>query len=655
MILRLTVVAAAVALLAPPAAFAHAFLVRSEPSAQATVRVAPSRVLLVFDEGVSPSRIDVTGTNGASVLGGKPHTVKGAQNEIVVPLRPNLPNGGYVVHWSEVDVDDGHLISGVFGFGVGEAAPAVHSSSGSNFRLGDAVGRWLMLLGLLVAAGLVVFRRVVLRGVSTRRLDAVAAFAAAVAACGAAILLAREPGPLTTRFDRTTLAGAIVAALAACIGFAALRLRRLRPLAEVGMLALLALPTLDGHAIAPGVNHFLSVPSDLVHVAAASVWIGGVLALVALVPAEEAHAAVRRFAPLALAAVAALALTGVLRALSELRSVSQLVTTSYGETILVKSVLFASLVAAAALARGRPRRPGLAVEAGLLFTLVAAVAVLVGLRPGRDVPRAAAAQPAAAFVTAAEAGTYAVGVALVPASADVDATATVLGIEGPASGLDVAFQTGGKRVVASPCGAGCYRASLPVEVPRDLSVEVRRPGARPAHAKLVVPQLWPAPSGAEILGEVNRVFRSLRTLTVISRLASTPTNATTTIYRMAAPNRLSGVEEGTGAAEVIIGAKRWDRDSATSPWQESPAFPVRQPSLPWPPAVRDVHIVGQGVVAGSPVWILSFVDPRTPAWFRIAVDKRTARTLSMDMIATAHFMHEDYRRFDQPTPVRPPR
>lgn len=638
-----------VTLAAPASASAHAFLVRSIPAAHAVLRASPTRVLLVFDEGVVPAHVAVTDAAGRSVAAGRASQPSGKQTQIVVPLRPGLPKGGYVVRWSEVDRDDGHLISGIFSFGVGTGAPAVHGSSGSSLRAGDAAARWLMLLGLLVAAGVVCFRRAVWRH-ADRRFAVAAAAATAVAAAGAAILLARQPTFLATRFDETTLAGAIVAASAALLWLSTLRFPAALVAADAVTLALLALPTLDGHAVAPGRPHALTVPSDLIHVTGAAVWIGGVFALLALVPRADLGAAVRRFAPLAIGAVAAIAVTGVLRALVELHAVSQLWSTSYGRAILVKSGLFIGVLSLAALARGRPGARGIAGESVVLFALVAAVAVLVGLRPGRDVPPAPVPAGPPPFVTAAEVGPYAVAVSLVPAGPSVAATATVLGLDGPVRGLHLRIGVAGRTVAATACGSGCYRAALPVARPTRLTVTVGSTTSR-----FRTPDLWPAPSAGPALAKATATVRRLRTLTVRSRLASAPGNVTTTIYRMQAPNRISGVERRSGAAEIIVGGRRWDRDSAHGAWQESEAVPVRQPSVPWPPVVRDVHLVGDRIVRGRRAALVSFMDPSTPAWFTVAVDEATGRPLFMDMTATAHFMHEEYRGFDAPLSIRPPR
>jgi copper transport protein len=625
-------------------ASAHAFLIRSDPAAGTSVKTAPARVLLEFDEAVAAAHITVTNADGESVRSGR--VTQPEKTQISIPLKPNLGRGGYVVRWSEVDEDDGHRISGAFGFGVDAPAPSVNTQGGSDFRPGDATTRWLLLIGLLVGSGVVIFRRFIWRPVRVERFVVASAVALGLAAVAAGILLALQPDAFATRFEKVTFAGSIVALVAALLLFASLLWRPVLVVADVLALALLALPTLDGHAVAPGVSHWLSVPSDLVHVTGAAVWIGGVFSLLLLAPRE----AVRRFVPFAGAAVVAIAVTGVLRAITELSSVSQLGTTSYGKAILVKSALFLAVVTLAAIARGRPGRTSMAVEGVLLFALVAAVAVLIGLRPGRDQLAQAAAPTEPAFVTAAPVGTYAVGVSLSQASDGVRADATVLGIDGPASGLDVTIAVNGKAQKGEDCGDGCYSVVAPVQQPSSLMVQVGR-----EKATFRTPELWPAPSAGTAVTAATRYFQTLHSVTIDSTLASSPTNATKTIYKMAAPNKLFGIEPTNGAAEIIIGARRWDRDSATSKWEASPAVPVRQPSTPWPPGFRYAHYAGDETVKGTTLSVVTFYDPLTPAWFTIHLDPNTGRTYAMDMIATAHFMREDYRNFDKPLAIVPPK
>jgi copper transport protein len=149
-----------------------------------------------------------------------------------------------------------------------------------------------------------------------------------------------------------------------------------------------------GHALDPG-RSWLEVPVDILHVTAAAVWVGGLFALVVVVPREGmppdiVGRAARRFSTYALAAVIAVALTGAVRALAELSSLSQLWTTGYGRAILAKTAIFAVLLGLGAVSRATVRegagrlRNVVRVELMLALALVVAVAILTSLRPGRS-------------------------------------------------------------------------------------------------------------------------------------------------------------------------------------------------------------------------------------------------------------------------------
>ncbi|HEX3617143.1 MAG TPA: hypothetical protein VHU61_11440, partial [Solirubrobacteraceae bacterium] len=68
----------------------------------------------------------------------------------------------------------------------------------------------------------------------------------------------------------------------------------------------------------------------------------------------------------------------------------------------------------------------------------------------------------------------------------------------------------------------------------------------------------------------------------------------------------------------------------------------------------DAHVLRVARVHGRAVWVVSFLDPLTPAWFTLWVDSRSFQTLRLEMIATAHFMHNSNGRFNAPTSVEPP-
>src|SRR6185437_15003429 len=116
---------------------------------------------------------------------------------------------------------------------------------------------------------------------------------------------------------------------------------------------------------------------DVAHLAAAALWIGGVLQIT-LAARDTRVALIRRFTPFAIGAVALLGASGVVRAFNELSSVHQIWTTGYGRALLVKTALFALLLVLGWL------RTTVALELVLFAVVIGAVAVLTNVRPGRD-------------------------------------------------------------------------------------------------------------------------------------------------------------------------------------------------------------------------------------------------------------------------------
>jgi copper transport protein len=182
---------------------------------------------------------------------------------------------------------------------------------------GLRVVAWLVLGGvLLVGAGS--------RTVAVLR-------PAAVGAAG----VAPAPGP----------SRGVLAALAVPVGF------------------LLLSPALAGHATT---LHPVAVllPLDVVHVTAMSVWVGGLVMLLfvlpgatrRLAPPERSRllaAVLVRFSPIALACVAALLITGVTQALIDMGGLSHLFDTPFGRAVVIKFVLLMALIALGAVNRRR--------------------------------------------------------------------------------------------------------------------------------------------------------------------------------------------------------------------------------------------------------------------------------------------------------------
>jgi copper transport protein len=624
------------ALVLPAAAGAHANLVGSVPADGAALVSAPREARFVFDDVVRRTGgIRAVGSDGSSVLGGRPEVVGG--RTLVVPLS-RLGRGDYTVLWRVLS-DDGHTEAGVVTFSVGTnappGAPALTASARPAAR--DVISRWLFFSGLLVVAGGGLFRL----AVGPARIGVLLP---AFVACflGASGLLPHQ-GAFASRFAGAYAVAAVIAALGATLAAVALVDARAAAPAWAAGLLLLPLPSIAGHAIDAGRPRF-ELAVDVLHLAAAAVWVGGLVQLALALRARQPGVA-RRFSAVALISVVVLSATGVVRALSELSRVSQVWTTGYGRLLIVKTALLGLLVVLGWLNRYRllPRGDAPALERSvraelvLIAGLVVAVSILTDARPGRDhlarasTPLAEAKPPlppAGAVVAAREDGANAVALAAEPLKARV----TVFGPNGlGVDGLQVTIA--GKA--ASPCGSGCYER----DGPHPTSVPVTIGGRQ-----LVFPVPRDAPSAAALVARATRVFGRLHSVTYLEDLASSPQNRIVSTFTLEAPNRFRYRIRGRGSA-TVIGARRWDGCVASQTVAQSQPTPI------WQGPVTNAHVLAR---TGRDD-VVSFLNPTVPAWFTVRLDRRTLRPRELRMTATAHFMRHTYTAFNAPRKIFPPK
>ncbi|MBJ7451506.1 MAG: copper resistance protein CopC/CopD, partial [Blastococcus sp.] len=301
---------------------------------------------------------------------------------VTVPLRPDLADGGYLVTYRIVSADS-HPVQGAFSFVVGEGELVAASPEGPIAdRLVEGaqqVARTAGFAGIAFAVGVpVLVLLCVPGGWSSHRLRRLSTWGAGTAA-GTAVLLFLLQGPYTagsgfgSLLDPSLLSATADStagwALLARAVLAVALLFALRPawrregppevpeLAAAGVFAVgLALATAaTGHAVA-GSWPALAIGVTAVHVAAMSVWLGGLVAmlLVVLRPYEEDDdfaEAMRRFSRVAFVAVAALVVTGILQSVRELGSPTAFVDTVYGRLLMAKLTFFVVVLGAAGVSR----------------------------------------------------------------------------------------------------------------------------------------------------------------------------------------------------------------------------------------------------------------------------------------------------------------
>jgi hypothetical protein len=271
--------------------------------------------------------------------------------------------------------------------------------------------------------------------------------------------------------------------------------------------------------------------------------------------------------------------------------------------------------------------------------LVVAVVLLAGGGSGapRSITIPAAVGPPAlpprnAVVLAQEDGSNALTLAAVPERIRI----TLFNGEG--NGVTGADVTVG-RTRTTTCGAGCYEARTNIRgrVPVRVDGRVRT---------FVVPRA--APDASALMARASRTFHALRSVTYVERLASSPRDKIVSTFTLEAPDRVE-YHIRRGGSAIVIGTRRWDRGNGR--WIKSQSTYLPQPTPIWGTPITNAHVLER---QGNEVTV-SWLNPKVPAWFVARFDTRTLHPHSLEMTATAHFMHHVYSGFDASRRIFPPR
>jgi copper transport protein len=372
--------AALAAVVAAPTAAAHSVLLETKPARDAIVQEAPSRVLLRFNEPVDTSLgvpLQVFDSSARQVDAGE--ILRPAAEKVAVEITDDLADGTYTVAWRVISADS-DPISGAFVFHVGApganpegVAAEVAEDSPASLDILYRGGRFFEFGLLVLCAGGVGALVYALRSADDRlhrRLCGVLAVSAAGLTVWSLLGFAFQGakgtgGGLTDAFTSDNLSGVagtrygkvelLRAGLALELLAVALVLRRsvgwLRGPAKTGAVllagGLVATPTFAGHS---GSSGTLSTVTDIAHVLAAAVWVGGlafvVLALWLAVDQRWplAARAVPRFSTLAVASVILLLLAGTVNGYLQVRTWRGLWETDYGLLLLAKIALLLPLL-----------------------------------------------------------------------------------------------------------------------------------------------------------------------------------------------------------------------------------------------------------------------------------------------------------------------
>lgn len=713
----------------PATASAHALLLRADPSPGARLRAAPAEIALTFSE---PLNRDLSTARIIYVRSQQrvPATVTFTEPTVIVlRLAQRLSRGAYLVRWHSVSVLDGHTVNGSFGFAFGLASVPRTQQSVTTLGLAGILHAGLRALGYAalfffgggVLCGLLLRSELGPAGwllpsdapgcpeiVDTRSVEAIwwrtttAGWLAAVA--GAAVALAdaaSAAGGLhwhgIESYLFSTAAGGARLLTVLMILVAVVAADRWLSLAALALLAALLALAFGGHANSAS-PRALALTADWLHLSAAVVWAGGIAQIAATwLPglwrsAESERRRVMRevltrFGRLALAAFAIVAIAGATLAVTELRTVQRLWSSSYGTALLIKIGVVA-LMAAASWTHALRLRPRLLRATAAPFgtaerrhwrllgiepPLTAVVLGVGGLLavlplPADDVLAAAkASRPAAAYpaidppdgsqlAVAEQAGRW---VAAAWVNRPAGTTAGTLWLL-DSTARPVAARVTIQGAQTTSCGAGCRRFRFAGDVG---SLRLRAVlGDQRATASLPVYWLPGDNSAAQrILAGAVRALDHLRSFRIAERLVTGfPGPPATASYWISGPHDYRVSYGGqTFGQTIALGTRTWVLEPGGH-WQEQSGPPLDTLSLmPWFEHQTDVRLLDVTVRGGQRIADLALADIRpvnieVPLWFRLRIDLRSDRVLAMRMIAPAHFMNQRYYRFDTPVAIAAP-
>jgi copper transport protein len=356
---RLLLLAIGAALVFPAPVFAHATMEKVSPGFRERLPSSPRQLVFRFDQHVQvvPGSVRVFSSRGS--VG----SIKARSDGFFMRASlPRLAAGPYTVRWHALS-GDGHVVSGVFTFGIRAAAPPPTEAFGaSGPTRTEHVVRWIYFLSLALVIGGLAFRLLVLHGPLSPRaakrffvITGIGVVATIDVGIAAFVLRAEDAlqlpfnrllyGDLSpiahSRFGTAFIAMTLGFALVAALLFLAWLSDRAVLLWPAFLLALAFASglSLSGHSAVDAGSSWKSQLADWAHLSAACIWIGGLVQLAAVVwplMPDGRRAAFLAFSRLATVCVGILLLAGVYLSILRLPALNDLWTTGYGQVLLVK-------------------------------------------------------------------------------------------------------------------------------------------------------------------------------------------------------------------------------------------------------------------------------------------------------------------------------
>ena len=392
----LIVIGIIVALIASslPNSFAHPVYVKSTPQAFQTVAAPPPAVNVFFTEPIELkySKISVIGPDGNRVDKNDPHNVGGDTASVGVSLQAGVPDGTYTVSTKVLSAVDGHSVDNAFTFGVGSGSilsgQAPEQQTQNLLSIPEVASRYPGMIGQVMVVGgafaaLWLWKPIarvpwLSEALAQKKIaidKAMVKFVIIgvilILASGVAMIVVQAnsigssvPDAIATKFGNVWLSRMLQSAILGAIAFSVYRkvLRknvgpgRSETLAILILgLAILVTSSLIAHAAAT--SQITAIALDFFHDAAAAIWIGGLIFIgfiaaprILLIADEKVKATaisllIPRFSIIVVAILGVVAITGPLLLYSIETDLSLILSSIYGQFLIIKLSLAGIMLA----------------------------------------------------------------------------------------------------------------------------------------------------------------------------------------------------------------------------------------------------------------------------------------------------------------------
>lgn len=364
-------------ILIPKSASAHAYVVKSNPAENETLKKAPSVVKIEFDEDIQVSSFNtlfVRDTSGKRVDLKDAHIDKKNKKILEAGLKENLKNGLYSIQWKAISAD-GHPIQGVIPFRIGLAEAGTDDikveEMGYVPQIDMIMERGILYTSFSLFIGVLLFNLILYKGSASqvqsrsKKIIWISLFGIFISLLFNLPLQAKINADVSwlEAFDPLLLKEtlqlsvfgyvwitqmALISTLMIVTYFAVKSERvssfKVWSIPIVLFIGLLVMKAFNSHAYGLKFKE-IAVVMDFLHLFAASLWIGGLSSIVLLLRKEDDKwtmywDAIKRFSPWATGTVIVILLTGLFNSTFFIPTIHSLFDTKYGLALLAKILLF---------------------------------------------------------------------------------------------------------------------------------------------------------------------------------------------------------------------------------------------------------------------------------------------------------------------------